>query len=283
MTKHHFYSLTDRQGKAIRRALALGLAALWLATLGTGLASVSLAESVSLPDLRDLSLTNWNCLTEGTPRNPAGASRNRMKNRDWSAVTATHVPEWDYAQFVSHAQAFDAEVEVSHRSNLTHEAEAKLASIETQIVSVTGWLVLTYPGPPESCNCGSADFHDWHIELVPKPLDHAPKIGDPTAIICEVTPRTESALYKAGIRVQKLAAFMNQGKQPNIVAHPTGSQPHKVRITGYLLWDDEHDKPRDDIGAAIDRGGGGEYHHPWRATAWEIHPILKIEDLGPAK
>src|SRR5437899_13020417 len=109
MTKHHFYSLTDRQGKAIRRALVLGLAALWMATLGAGLASVSLAESVSLPDLRDLSLTNWNCLPEGTPRNPAGASRHRMTNRHWSAVPAQHVPEADYAQFVSHAQAFHAD------------------------------------------------------------------------------------------------------------------------------------------------------------------------------
>ena len=113
-------------------------------------------------------------------------------------------------KFVAHAKAFDAELGAPHRSNLTAEARAKLESIETQIVAVTGWMVLTYPGPPESCNCGSAEFHDWHIELLPKPLDHAPRIGDPTAIIAEVTPRTEMALYKAGIHVQRLAEFMNQ-------------------------------------------------------------------------
>ena len=273
MTKHRCYS---RQGKVIRHALATGLAVLWLA-------SVSLADSVSLPDLRDLSLTNWNCLTqrEGTPKNPAGASRNRMKNRDWIAVTdQQHIPQWDYAQFVEHARAFDAEVSATHRSNLTAEAQSKLAGIETQIVSVTGWMVLTYLGPPESCNCNSAEFHDWHIELVPKPLDHSPKIGDPTAIISEVTPRTEAALYKAGIRLQELAAFMKLGKPPDVETNPTGSAPHKVRITGYLMWDDEHNQPGKDVGPMIERGGGGEYHHPGRATAWEIHPILKIEDLG---
>src|SRR2546426_3413937 len=142
MTRHHFYSLTYRQGKAIRLALAIALAALWLA-------NVSLADSLSLPDLRDLSLTNWNCLTqrEGNPKNPAGAARNRMKNRDWIAVPAPNTPQWDYAQFVSQAQALTAEVGATHRSNLTAEAQAKLAMIETQIVSVTGWMVLTYPGP----------------------------------------------------------------------------------------------------------------------------------------
>jgi hypothetical protein len=76
---------------------------------------------------------------------------------------------------------------------------------------------------------------------------------------------------------------MNLGKSPNIVAHPTGTAPHKVRVTGCLLWDDQHNEPDKDIGATVARGGNGDYHHPWRATAWEIHPILKIEDLGAAK
>ena len=76
---------------------------------------------------------------------------------------------------------------------------------------------------------------------------------------------------------------MNQGKQPNIVPHVTGSKPHKVKITGYLMWDDQHTDPGKDVGPTIESGGCGEYFHPWRATAWEVHPILKIEDLGPAE
>jgi len=285
MTRHHFYSLTDHPGKAIRRALAHGLVTLWLATHGAWLPSVSLADNVSLPDLRDLTLTNWDCLAkrEGIPRDAAGASRNRMKNRDWIAAPATNIPQWDYAQFVEHARAFDAELGAISRSNLTHEAEAKLAAIQTQIVSVTGWVVLAYASHSESCNCNSEEFRDWHIELVPKPFDHAPQIGDLTAIICEVTPRTEAVLYRAGIRLQKLAAFINLGKQPNVVAHPTGSAPHQVRVTGYLMWDDEHTKPGKDTGPTIERSGQSYYHHPYRASAWEIHPILKIDDLGPAK
>jgi hypothetical protein len=271
MTNHFFYALTARDGKAIRCAILLTL--FFVASCR--------ADQVPLPDLRDLDLSSWSCQNEGQPRNPAGASRNRMKNRAFVAITDKNIPQWDYAQFVEHAKAFDAELgNPTHRSNMTAEAQAKLAGMETQMVSVTGWMVLTYPGPPESCNCSSSDFHDWHIELLPKPLDHSPRIGDPAAIISEVTPRTEAALKQAGVRLLKLAAYMNQGKRPNIVAVPTGTQPHKVRITGYLLWDDEHRKPGDDTGTTIERGGNGDYHHPWRATAWEIHPILKIEDLG---
>jgi len=280
MDGQHFYAGDNQQGKEIRR-LAIAFVAIIAVTLCCG----PLFAEEPLPDLRDLNLKGWDCLVkeEGTPRDAAGAARNRMKNRDWIAVTATNFPQWDYGQFVEHVDAFDAELGgATNRTALTPEAQTKLASIETQIVSVTGWMVLTYPGPPETCNCGSAEFHDWHIELLPKPLDHAPHIGDPTALICEVTPRVESAIYKSGVRLVKLAGFMNLGKSPNIVAHPTGTTPHKVRITGYLLWDDSHDKGSKDIGPTVESGGNGEYHHPWRETAWEIHPILKIEDLGTA-
>src|ERR1044071_5745587 len=128
------YALNRRQGKAIRCALIIAAAALWQ----TG---ICVADSVTLPELRDLSLTNWNCQTEGTPRNPAGAARNRMKNRDWIAVNAANIAAWDYAQCVEHARAFsEALGNPAHRSNLTAEVAAKLSTIETQIVSVTGWL-----------------------------------------------------------------------------------------------------------------------------------------------
>ncbi len=240
------------------------------------------ADTNSLPDLRNLDTSGWNCvhLPEGTPRDAAGAARNRGKNRDWIAVTATNVPEWTIEEFLARAHEYDADVGEPTRHELNPEQAAKLASFEKQIVSVTGWLNVTYPGPPESCNCDSADFHDWHVELTAAPRDHAPHVGDPTAIICEVTPRVESHLYQSGVRLQKLAEFIRLGKQPDLKDVATGSKPHKVRITGYLLWDDQHNQPGADIGPKIQSGGNGSYYHPWRQTAWEIHPMLKVEDLG---
>jgi hypothetical protein len=35
-----------------------------------------------------------------------------------------------------------------------------------------------------------------------------------------------------------------------------------------------------DIGSHIGWFSGEGYHDPWRAAAWEIHPVLEIEDLG---
>jgi hypothetical protein len=44
------------------------------------------------------------------------------------------------------------------------------------------------------------------------------------------------------------------------------------------MWDDEHNKPAD-IGTKIQTIGANKFHQPWRSTAWEIHPVIKIEPL----
>jgi hypothetical protein len=76
-------------------------------------------------------------------------------------------------------------------------------------------------------------FHDWHLEIFENPSDHAPQVGDPTPIICEITPRTEQSLYREGIRIQSLAGFFRlQDKR----FQPTGHKAQKIRVTGYLMW-----------------------------------------------
>jgi hypothetical protein len=150
-----------------------------------------------------------------------------------------------------------------------------LDPLEKQIVSITGYLVLAYAGPPETTNCGSTDFHDWHLELFDQPLDHAPKIGDPTPVICEITPRTQNAVFRDNVRMQTLAGFI---RAPDLTIEPTGHAARKIRVTGYLLWDDEHNGAAD-VGTAIRTIGANKYHQPWRRTAWEIHPAIKIEAL----
>jgi hypothetical protein len=228
-------------------------------------------------ELKKINLAAWECRDhpEGSPKTPDDAERNRRKNRVPANLAGGNVPAFDTRSFLEHVAAFEAQVKRKRRKDLTPAQRRRLEPLEKQIVSLTGYLVIAYPGPPESTNCGSKDFHDWHLELFKKPLDHAPGIGDPTPIICEITPRTQNAIFRDNIRIQSLAAFV---RAPDWTVEPTKHAARKIRVTGYLLWDDEHNGAAD-IGTTIRTIGANKYHHPWRSTPWEIHPVLKIEAL----
>jgi hypothetical protein len=235
-------------------------------------ASLVTSETEDL-ELRDLDVAGWDCLdrAEGTANTAGDIERNRMKNRshdDLSGLTSV-----ESAAFLKKVGEYDSRIQGKRRDELTVAQKEQLDSYEKQIVSLTGWLVLAYAGPPESTNCGSPTFHDWHLEIVEDPSDHPPRIGDPTPIICEITPRTERAIYRDNIRIQSLTEFLQLQDK---TFQPTGHNAHKIRVTGYLLWDDEHNGSAD-VGTIIQSIGSDKFHHPWRATAWEIHPVLKIE------
>jgi hypothetical protein len=44
------------------------------------------------------------------------------------------------------------------------------------------------------------------------------------------------------------------------------------------MWDDEHNESVD-VGSTIQYVSKNGLHHPWRSTAWEILPVLKIEAI----
>jgi hypothetical protein len=124
-------------------------------------------------------------------------------------------------------------------SGLTAEQKDQLNSVEKQIVSLTSWLKLAYPGPPETTNCGSANFHDWHLEIFENPSDHPPQV------------------------------------------QATGHKAQKIRVTGYLMWDDDHNGSAD-VGSIIQYFGTNGFHHPWRSMALEVHPVMKIAGIDLA-
>jgi hypothetical protein len=225
-------------------------------------------------ELRDLDVTRLDC-PEGTARSEEGMERNRMKNR-WPVDLSTFTVEsLNTAAFLEKVRECDSRIRSEHRSQLTAAQKDQLDSYENQIVSLTGWLALAYAGPPETTNCASAIFHDWHLEIFERPNDHAPRIGDQTPIICEITPRTERLLYRDNVRIQSLTEFF---RLQDTSYQATGHKAQKVRVTGYLLWDDEHNASAD-VGSTIQYIGSNGYHHPWRSTAWEIHPVMKIEAI----
>jgi hypothetical protein len=198
-------------------------------------------------DLRDVDLSGWDCLTKpgGAARTEEGIERNRQKNRSAIDLTSIKINEFDTSGFLAQATGYDRQLGKKRRRFLAPALKEQLVALENQVVSLTGWLVLAYQGIPESTNCRSRDFLDWHLELSPAPADHPAQVGDATPIICEITPRTESLLYRSGVRVQKLAAFIHL---PDNSFAATGSKPHKIRLIGYLFWDDEHNREDSDVG-----------------------------------
>lgn len=273
----------------IRISWSLAVLATLLCFLGTTTHGQQPTNNLDSLELRDLDLSRWagKDLPGGTAKSPLGINRNSQKNRQWKVVHSDSVRHWSFDEFIRRTNDYTLTLGLdnftfttSNVQSLTPERLEQLAVYERQIVSVTGWLVLTYPGGAESCNSNSAWFHDWHLEIFPANSDHYPVSGDSTPIIAEVTPHAEANLYHAGVRLRRLAAFIRKGEPPTIRYAPTGSKAHKVRITGYLFWDYSHAQHREDVGDTIHRSAQGYYHHPWRISPWEIHPILKIEDLG---
>ena len=234
-------------------------------------------------DLKEFELTHWDCLNhpEGSARTPDGMERNRKKNRSAPASVMLSSETLDTPGFLKRLAEFDAQTKAKHRSDLTQEQRQQLETLEKQIVHFTGYLVAAYCGPPETTNCANVYFHDWHLEIFETPSDHPPQPGDPTPVICEITPRTQNAIYRDNIRIQELTAFF---RHPDLTYEPTGHPARKIRVTGYLLWDDDHNKVND-VGTTIRRIAPNKYHQPWRSTAWEIHPVCKIEafDKSAAK
>ena len=250
------------------------------ASLCLALATTVLANSGTIgtedTDLRDLDVTGWDCANQfdGTAQSQDTKERNRMKNR-WAPGDSSGFPaeRLDTVAFLKKVTAYDSSLQSKRRGELTGAQKGELDKYENQIVCLTGWLVLAYAGPPETTNCGDATFHDWHLEIFENQSDHPPRVGDPTPIICEITPRTEQRLYREGIRIQSLAKCF---RLQNVSYQATGHKAKKVRVTGYLMWDDEHNGAAD-IGSTVQDFSTNGFHHPWRSTAWEIHPVMQIE------
>lgn len=226
-------------------------------------------------DLKELNLKQWDCLNrlEGTAKTPDGAERNRLKNRSAPAEIPAKIPKLDFIGFQKFVGDWDSQTKNKRRKDVAPAQKKPLPDLENQLVELTGYLGVAYAGPPESTNCGSTDFHDWHLEIFEKPPTRPPQAGDPTAIVCEITPRTQNAIFHDNIKIQELAGFF---RASDMAYEPTGHPARKIRLTGYLLWDDEHNGYAD-VGESVRTAGERKFHNPWRKTAWEIHPVIKIE------
>ena len=119
---------------------------------------------------------------------------------------------------------------------------------------ITGYVYEVKAGGIETCNCREKDRDgkDTHIELVLNPM-HDQKTQ---RMVVEVTPRMRDIMSKQGID------WTTSTLRSEILGR-------WVQVEGWLMLDTEH------LNAAENTNPGRERN--WRATAWEIHPITKIE------
>jgi hypothetical protein len=113
-------------------------------------------------------------------------------------------------------------------------------------VIVTGYVIGIKGGGLESCNCKSKNEADHDIHIY---IGKTPNSEKQDCFIVEITPKFKS-LNK--IDYQKLIG-------------------RKVTVTGYLFFDEEHK------GNA--RNTCKKCTKLWRKTVWEVHPVVKIEEV----
>ena len=89
------------------------------------------------------------------------------------------------------------------------------------------------------------------------------------------TPTTQQSLYREGIHIKSLTRFFRLQDRR---FQATGHKAQAIRVTGYLMLDNI---PQGERRSWRDNQyfGSNGFHHPWRSTACEIYPIIKIEVL----
>ena len=139
-------------------------------------------------------------------------------------------------------------------------------------VSIVGYVRSVFPGGTkgESCNCGATktSLADAHIEIVLNPMTDVNEKTGKGVITVEVTERSR--------RLANLSLLQsNVGNDWSTSMLKSRIQGRWVRFTGWLYYDDEHHSgswKTDPINSKGEKN--------WRATAWEVHPVLGIEVLN---
>lgn len=140
----------------------------------------------------------------------------------------------------------------------------------SRAVSVIGFVKdVNFGGTKgESCNCGATDrgMVDTHIDLVldGNDIDETGK----NLIVAEVTFRTQ-ILAQNGLLASNIG---NKWTKKNLRDRLLG---RRVKFSGWLFYDYDHHGETwvVDPDNTFDRNN-------WRATAWEIHPVMAIEVLN---
>jgi hypothetical protein len=162
---------------------------------------------------------------------------NKMKNRIAEPVTVT-----DHTVPQVIAIMNDVLMQEGQRMRKNWYPSARLFAEEKESmgIRVTGYLLRAKQSGIESSNGYIDSLRDYHLWIADKPTAERR-----TTMIAEITPRWKVVHPEWRLRTFKRLA----------------DQKAKVRVTGWLLWDQEH-------GSEVEKS---------RGTSWEVHPVTKFE------
>jgi len=132
------------------------------------------------------------------------------------------------------------------RSRWSSSAIDQAAANENRGIQVIGYLAHAKESGPEACNGHSDIYHDFHFWITEYPGEDKNK-----GIVIEAIP-----FWKEQFPSWRLEAF-----------EKLASENAKVRVSGWLLWDEEHG---DEVGKS-------------RGSLWEVHPFTKFEVFSHGK
>ncbi len=180
---------------------------------------------------KPVSLTFMGCPPSGSGGDPVlNTLKNRIDEAPWHSTTISDLL----------ALTWPEAIEQKPRARWSTQDTEAVARHEGSPVQVEGYLLSAKKMSPETCNCRSVDYVDYHLWIADDPNK-----GREQSLVIEIAPRVQSYHPEWTLRrLQQLAR-----------------DREKVRISGWLLMDPEHP---DQIGKT-------------RGTIWEIHPIMQIE------
>lgn len=235
-----------------------------LGTICFGLVVFAGVSFGQIPDLTVLNNypnpTGDTCSIDGKPTaNEKKKAWNRLKNRYQPGSTIENIKFKDI-------------------KNLRPYKNGAIPAVDSdnhgRYVSFVGYVRAAYPGGTkgESCNCGAKGsvITDVHINVV---LNPNPDEDDPdgkNVIVVEVTERSRR-LAALGLLQSNIGNDWSAKKLKEKI------RGRWVRFTGWLFYDDEHHTESWKFDPTNTKG-----RKNWRATAWEVHPVLGIEVL-PSK
>jgi hypothetical protein len=178
-----------------------------------------------------------NCPPEGSAVGDHHQDLNRLKNRS-TKPKATDIDS---------SATFD-----SLRAPSPDDSDRWSTGVAATIV---GYVRTAKATGAETCNCkaNTVRLKDTHLDIVSGPGD----TGLP--VIAEITP-----VWRLIRENKNLGSWSSSTIRSKY-------EGHKVRITGWLFFDDIHKS-----GAANSDPNDTKGEANWRATCWEIHPITSI-------